>query len=60
MTVYVDDRESTQKWIERLRLDFDEAFQSDKAEIYNAVFSVAREHEEELIDKLGDDAGDGR
>lgn len=57
LTIYVQDATETRKWIDRLRLVHDEAYQADKAEIHDAMVEVARDHEDELLSKL---AGDER
>lgn len=55
ISLYVSEPDEFHYWIQTLELENHAAWEAEKREIHEAIFQVAREHEDEVVDKLTDD-----
>lgn len=52
--IYQDTEYNLKRWLDEMKLDNREVFDSDRLHQYEAIVRVAMEHEDEVVDKIKD------
>lgn len=54
MSIYIhkDTEYNLKRWLDEMKLDNREVFDSDRLDQYEAIIRVAMEHEDEVVDKI--------